>query len=303
MCVWRGGGFFRSAASNESLCLHQDSRIHVSESDFMALTLDGALLNAQGEMGPAEFQAIMRREMHTYVQTRLADFSDCRTAADLELTSIGALKTLLSEVLVMARGQHDIRRELCEVRESLLRDSQPGAGSDARRADLNSVPQALCSSNAPDLALVERPKDPALPFLFVPLNSLGEANRSIPSCLGGNGAEHVSPASAAVPDSRTVPSRPPAAPATGAVMLSARRPPVPLDSGALGAFGLGSSWAAAAGVQDRVAQEAGTVLSAIDTLTVEVAGLVSNVYGRAAAIGSDVAASLPVICRPALPLC
>lgn len=39
-------------------------------------------------------------------QTRLTDFSDCRTAADMELASIGTLKTLLSEVLPVPFSLH-----------------------------------------------------------------------------------------------------------------------------------------------------------------------------------------------------
>jgi hypothetical protein len=33
------------------------------------------------------------------LQVRLTDFTDCRTAADIEFTQIGSTKTLLSEVL------------------------------------------------------------------------------------------------------------------------------------------------------------------------------------------------------------
>jgi hypothetical protein len=36
-------------------------------------------------------------QLTTYIQTRLTDFSDYRTAADVELTHIGAIKTILSE--------------------------------------------------------------------------------------------------------------------------------------------------------------------------------------------------------------
>jgi hypothetical protein len=36
-------------------------------------------------------------QLTAYIQTRLTDFSDYRTSADVELTHIGALKTILSE--------------------------------------------------------------------------------------------------------------------------------------------------------------------------------------------------------------
>ena len=80
----------------------------------------------------------MRREMHIYIQTRLADFSDCRTAADMELTNLGALKTLLSEVLIMASEQREIRRELREVRDSLHRSLSGDSSSLVPPANLSS---------------------------------------------------------------------------------------------------------------------------------------------------------------------
>jgi hypothetical protein len=38
------------------------------------------------------------RQVVAFLQTRLTDFSDCRTPADIEFAHIGALKTILSEV-------------------------------------------------------------------------------------------------------------------------------------------------------------------------------------------------------------
>ncbi len=39
----------------------------------------------------------MGEQLTSYIQTRLTDFSDYRTSGDLELTHLGALKTILSE--------------------------------------------------------------------------------------------------------------------------------------------------------------------------------------------------------------
>jgi hypothetical protein len=46
----------------------QDHRIHMSESDFMDMTRNGALCNAAGEIGAQEFETIMRGEIITYLQ-------------------------------------------------------------------------------------------------------------------------------------------------------------------------------------------------------------------------------------------
>ena len=46
----------------------QDHRIHMSESDFVNMTHNGALCNAAGEIGAQEFEKIMRGEVITYLQ-------------------------------------------------------------------------------------------------------------------------------------------------------------------------------------------------------------------------------------------
>ena len=51
-----------------------------------------------------------------YLQTRLTDFSNCRTQGDIELTHIGTLKTILSELLALVRDQRASRRD---VRDAL----------------------------------------------------------------------------------------------------------------------------------------------------------------------------------------
>jgi hypothetical protein len=45
-------------------------------------------------------------------QTRLTDFSNCRTREDMELTHLGTLKTVLSEVLLLSREQRRFRLEM-----------------------------------------------------------------------------------------------------------------------------------------------------------------------------------------------
>jgi hypothetical protein len=115
------------------LNLSQDPRIHLSESDFWDFTENGNLCNAAGEIGQKEFETIIRRKIHTFVQTRLTDFSDCRTAADMELTSIGALKTIVSEVLLMANEQRRCHSEILSA-IAQLQGNCPASIHDSRIA-------------------------------------------------------------------------------------------------------------------------------------------------------------------------
>ena len=48
-------------------------RIHVAPSDYMALTRGGELCNAEGHLGPDEFEAAMREQIRQYIQGQLAN--------------------------------------------------------------------------------------------------------------------------------------------------------------------------------------------------------------------------------------
>ena len=87
----------------------------MSESDFVNITHNGELCNAKGEIGILEFETIMRREVMSYLQTRLTDFSDFRTGEDMEFTHLGTLKTILSEVLVLVEEQRIAGRGIREM--------------------------------------------------------------------------------------------------------------------------------------------------------------------------------------------
>ncbi len=78
----------------------------------MDITRNGTLCNADGEIGTKEFETIMRKEVTTYLQTRLTDFSDFRTSEDIEFTQLGAVKTILSEVLLLVEEQRAARQEM-----------------------------------------------------------------------------------------------------------------------------------------------------------------------------------------------
>jgi hypothetical protein len=87
----------------------------MSESDFVNITRNGELCNSKGEIGTQEFETIMRREVMSYLQTRLTDFSNFRTGEDIEFTHLGTLKTILSEVLVLAEVQHTANKDMQDV--------------------------------------------------------------------------------------------------------------------------------------------------------------------------------------------
>ena len=43
-------------------CQDFNPRIHITESDFVSITDDGRLCDANGQLGPAEFEAVIRRQ-------------------------------------------------------------------------------------------------------------------------------------------------------------------------------------------------------------------------------------------------
>ena len=93
----------------------------MSESDFMDITRNGTLCNADGEIGTEEFETSMRKEVTTYLQTRLTDFSEFRTSEDIEFNQLGAVKTILSGVLILIEEQRAARQEIKETLEQMKR--------------------------------------------------------------------------------------------------------------------------------------------------------------------------------------
>ena len=57
-------------------------RIFISDSDFIAMTNNGALCNSRGQLGPAEFERVMREQMLYYTQSRLSAASEFWNTSD-----------------------------------------------------------------------------------------------------------------------------------------------------------------------------------------------------------------------------
>jgi hypothetical protein len=135
-----------------ALCRLQDGRIHMAESDFVNITRNGDLCNAKGEIGMREFEAIMRREVMSYLQTRLTDFSTFRTGEDMEFTQLGAIKTILSSVLVLAEEQRtankDMRDMLLQIKEGL-----PGVAGSSKMGAIPDVATKALQSGMETLAV------------------------------------------------------------------------------------------------------------------------------------------------------
>jgi hypothetical protein len=50
-------------------------RIHVSESDFATITMDGKLCNSDGRLGKSQFEAVFRRMLKLYTQRQVLNSS------------------------------------------------------------------------------------------------------------------------------------------------------------------------------------------------------------------------------------
>ena len=70
-------------------------RIHMTDSDFQSIT--EGLLNADGQLGPVQFEAVMKRQIKNVIQTKLALVGGMRSTEDLEFMQFGALKMVLLE--------------------------------------------------------------------------------------------------------------------------------------------------------------------------------------------------------------
>ena len=67
----------------------------MTDSDFQSIT--EGLCNADGQLGPVEFEAVMRRQIKQVTRAKLALVGGMRSAEDLEFMQFGALKMVLLE--------------------------------------------------------------------------------------------------------------------------------------------------------------------------------------------------------------
>ena len=67
----------------------------MTDSDFQSIT--EGLCDSDGQLGPAEFEVVMRRQIKHMTQAKLALVGGVRSADDLEFMQFGALKMVLLE--------------------------------------------------------------------------------------------------------------------------------------------------------------------------------------------------------------
>ncbi len=64
----------------------QDMKIHLSESDVLIITSNGALCDANGEIGPMEFEDIIRSQLTLYIQVPVRGLTMSRAIQHIKLT-------------------------------------------------------------------------------------------------------------------------------------------------------------------------------------------------------------------------
>ena len=103
----------------------QDSGIHLSEADFQTITHNMSLCDEHGEIGVVEFEHIMRSQLKLYIQTRLTDFTENRTDADIEFNNICTMKMIYFELLNIAREQDETRQSIRHLLQHLCSAGHP----------------------------------------------------------------------------------------------------------------------------------------------------------------------------------
>mmetsp|Transcript_67340 Transcript_67340/g.179747 ORF Transcript_67340/g.179747 Transcript_67340/m.179747 type:complete len:641 (-) Transcript_67340:424-2346(-) len=72
-------------------------RIHMSDSDFASITNDGALCDSRGQLGPAEFETVMRLQIRHLTQSMLQLGTGERSASDTHFMQFGSIKMMMME--------------------------------------------------------------------------------------------------------------------------------------------------------------------------------------------------------------
>jgi hypothetical protein len=98
----------------DSACA-QTIHIHMTKMDYYTITEHGALANANGALGAAEFENVMRMQVSYYIKTKLQrSISETETQADF--SAMATLKLLVNEVEclkeALSRSQQTLSRSI-----------------------------------------------------------------------------------------------------------------------------------------------------------------------------------------------
>ncbi len=81
----------------------------MTDSDFQSIT--SGLCGFKGQLGPLDFEAVMRRQIKHVTQAKLALVGGMRSPEDLEFMQFGALKIVLLEQVVWCGVNWNLRYE------------------------------------------------------------------------------------------------------------------------------------------------------------------------------------------------
>ena len=96
------------------------SPLHLSDSDFIAITRNGDLARPNGTLGPEEFELVMREQLWLFTQTRLSTSSDAWLLDNPGFTLVGAVKQILADQAQLQRDMEGLREGLREGLQGLL---------------------------------------------------------------------------------------------------------------------------------------------------------------------------------------
>jgi voltage-gated sodium channel len=97
------------------------TRIHMTKMDYDTITQQGDLAKDNGALGAAEFDMVMRKQVHNYIQRKLQQSThETETLQDFAL--IASLKALVMDVDAMKEQEMEMQRELSEQISASLSD-------------------------------------------------------------------------------------------------------------------------------------------------------------------------------------
>ncbi len=128
------------------------TRLHMTKKDYDTITQQGALANHNGALGAAEFDTVMRKQVHDYINRKLQrSVSETETLQDF--ASVASLKALVMEVDTIKAIQSELRGELKEMRmetKSSFSDLHLAVASLAPGDSLTEKTEAKSKSPEPD---------------------------------------------------------------------------------------------------------------------------------------------------------
>ena len=117
--------------------------IYCSASDFASISQNGALCDANGDLGPAEFETIMRQQVRLYTQRQVVETLMHGQASAADFVQLEALKFVAMDLGKMQSAVHGTESAMRSLQDELTRLRLGGGAGEPQAGVLEEIREIL----------------------------------------------------------------------------------------------------------------------------------------------------------------